>query len=217
MRNLAPFIRREKAIAASDAGTIRQRWEYGRLLLVDPEWTTPAGNLRHGAIAELIEAARKAGEKLSEREIRYRLDVASAYPCDSQYRHARADIKTWTELREASSPAVDPEPGEEPFDPRTPLEKARAAEKQLAFGEPADPAQLLLFEYWPGDQFDQQATLAELAKHADDMAEWTARRARKDAERAAYLARLVSAVDGDMSKTWEQAQAALDATGGAAA
>ncbi len=39
----------------------------------------------------------------------------------------------------------------------------------------------------------------------------TERFARKDRERAEYLASLVDAVDGDMSKTWAEAQAALDA------
>lgn len=211
MRNCAPFTRLEKVIAASDAGSIRRRWEYGRRLLVDPEFTTPAGNLRHGALADLIEAARKAGEKLSEREIRYRLEAARAYPCDSQIRHAGADFENWTALREAGFPTQEAGDGEEAHDPRTPLEKARAAEKQLAFGEPGDPGQLLLFEWFPGDQFDVLATIAELRKYADDMADWTSRQAKRDRERIAYVNQLSAAVNGDESKTWEQAQAALDA------
>lgn len=211
MRNYAPYIRLEKAIAAADAGSIRQRWEFGRRLLCDPEKTTPAGNLRHGVLAELIDAARRAGRKLSEREIRYRLEAARAYPCDSQIRHAGADFEHWTALREAGFPERESEDGEPPFDPRTPLERAQAAEKQLAFGEPGDPAQLALFEWFPGDQFDVLATIAELRKYAEDMAAWTKRQAKRDQDRLAYVERLSAAVGGDESKTWTEAQVALDA------
>jgi len=213
-RNTAPFTRLEKGIAAADSGSIRHRWEYGRLLLVDPEFTTPAGNLRHGVLADLIEAARKAGKKLSEREVRYRLEAGRTYPCDSQIRHADADFDHWTALREAAFPAYEAEDGEEPFDPRTPLEKARAAEKQLAFGEPGDPAQLALFEWFP--DFDTLATISELRKHAEDVLGWSERQAKRSRERIAYVDRLSAAVNGDESRTWEEANAALLASGDAA-
>ena len=57
------------------------------------------------------------------------------------------------------------------------------------------------------------ATLGELRKYAEESAERTERHARKDQERFDYLERLSSAVDGDEDKTWEEAQAALDARG----
>jgi hypothetical protein len=105
-----------------------------------------AGNLRHGAIAELIEAAHKAGKKLSEREIRYRLEAARAYPYESQLRTAGAEFEHWRALRDAGFPAsCEPGPDEEPFDPRTALEKARAGAKQLALGHPDPDGQLALF------------------------------------------------------------------------
>lgn len=213
MRNYAAYGRLERAIAAADAGTIRQRWEYGRRLLCDPAATTDAGNLRHGVIGGLLDAAAKTNRKLSEREIRYRLEAGRAYPCESQIRHARADFGTWSALREAGFPARDADPGDEPFDPRGAAEKARAADKQLAFGDPEDPGQLVLFEWFPDREFDVLATIAELRKYATEMAEWTTRQARRDADRLAYLDRLSAAVGGDESTTWEDAQAALDRDG----
>ena len=209
----ARYSRQEKAIAAADAGSVRQRWEYGRLLLVDDAMTTPAGNLRNGKVAELILAAAKVGRKISEREIRYRLECGRAYPCESQIRHAGAEYEGWTDLRNAGFPACDPEDGEAPYDPRGDRERSRDAARSLArHGERGDETQLPLFDYFPDDRFDETSTLAELTKYAAEMAELTERFVQRDKERAAYLASLIAAVNGDMSKTWEQAQAALDLT-----
>lgn len=207
MSTYTPYTRLERAIAAADAGSIRQRWEYGRRVLCDPAVVTAGGNLRNGVMGELVAAARKAGRQLSEREIRYRLEAGRAYPCESQIRHAGAEYGTWTALRESGFPAVDAEPGDEPFDPRRDGEKARTAEKQLTLTE---PDQLALFD-WFGDEFDEFATLAALRKWAQERAEWTERHVRRDAERFAYLDQLTAAVGGDESKTWAEAQTALTA------
>lgn len=210
MSTFAAYGRYERAIAAADAGSIRQRWEYGRRLLCDPAATTPDGNLRNGVIAGLIEAAHRRGQKLSEREIRYRLRAGEAYPCESQIRHARAGFKSWNALREAGFPPYEADPGEGPYDPRGAAEKARAADKQLALG---DPDQLALFEFFPDDRFDELATLGELRKYAEECEERTERHARRDRERFEYLERLSAAVDGNEDATWEEAQAALEAAG----
>lgn len=207
------YRRIEKAIAAADAGTAWERWLYARRLLCDPSATTPSGELRPGKMAELTEAAARAGVRLSEQEISGRLRAARAYPCESQVRKALAGHEGWSALLDADFPPYEAEPGEEPYDPRTAAEKARQAERQLALGE---PDQLTLFAMFPEDRFDELSTLDELAKWAAKSAETTAGFARKDAQRAGYLARLVAAANGDMSKTWAQAQAALDASGGAA-
>lgn len=210
MSTFAAYGRLERAIAAADAGSIRSRWEYGRRILCDPAAVTPGGSLRNGVIRELITAAHKAGRKLSEREIRYRIEAGRAYECESQIRHARAGFETWSALRDAGFPPFDPDEGDEPYDPRTIAEKMRQAEKQLALGE---PDQLLLFEYFPSDNFSELSTVGELRKYAADMAEWTERQARADAKRLAYVQALSDAVGGDESRTWAEAQAALDAGG----
>ena len=203
--------RMEKAIAAADSGSIRQRWEYGRLLLVDDTTTTPAGNLRNGAMAGLVADARKVGCKLSRREIQRRLQCGNAYPTEAQLRQILAQYRNWWQLIKAGFPAVEPLDGAEPYDPRSAAERARDASRVLAGNGPGDDGQLALFDYFPSDAFDEFSTLAELDKHTEEMAEWTARHARKDRERRAYVDRLISAVSGDMSKTWAEAQAAVDA------
>ena len=212
MRN-GRYLRAEKTIAAADAGSIRQRWEYGRLLVLDDAKTTPAGNLRNGVLAELVADSRKAGRKISEREIQYRREVARAYPSESQITQVLAEYENWWQLIQAGFPAIDAPPDAEPYDPRNATDRARDAARDLArHGQDGD-GQLALFDYFPDDKFDETSTLAELAKYAEEMAEMTEmteRYARKDRERAAYLASLIAAVSGDMSATWEEAQAALD-------
>lgn len=207
MSTNSPYTRLEKTIAAADAGGIRQRWEYGRRVLCDPAKTTQAGNLRNGAIAALIADAHRAGVKLSEREIQHRVQAGKTYPCKGQITHICASYESWGALRAAGFPAAGADPEDEPYDPRDLAEKARTAEKQLHLD---DPDQLALFDYFPGDRFSELSTLAELAKYAAEMADMTRRYAERDTERAEYLERLSRAVNGDMSKTWAEAQAALD-------
>jgi len=207
MTGFDAYGRQERAIAAADTGTMRERWEYGRRLACDPLATAPDGTLRDGVMESLITAARRRGVHLTEEEITARLAAGLAYPCESQVRAARRDFGTWAALCEARFPPVDAEPGDQPHDPRGAAEKARALDRQLALGDP-DPDQLALF---PDDRFDTLSTLAELRKYAEDSDARTKRHAAKDAERLAYLDELSGAVDGDESKTWEEAQAALDA------
>jgi hypothetical protein len=206
MSGFARYGRYEKNIAAADASPIRQRWEYGRYLVVDETATTPAGNLRNGVIPELITEARKINRKLSEREIQHRLQAAKAYPTESQIAHICASYETWGALRAAGFPAVEAEPDAEPYDPRDAAERARELARR-ARHDGGD--QLALFDYFPEDRFDETSTLAELAKYADEMTVLTERFARRDRERAEYLKRLIDAVNGDMGATWERAHAAL--------
>ena len=207
MTSFDAYGRQEKAIAAADISTTRERWEYGRRLACDPLATGKDGTLRDGVMDSLITAARKRGVHLTEAEISDRLAAGLAYPCESQIRAARRGFENWAALCDAGFPETEAEPGDRPHDPRGAAERARAVDRQLALGEP-DPEQLALF---PDDRFDTLSTLAELRKYAAESAEWTERHARKDRERLEYLNRLSEAVDGDESKTWEEAQAALDA------
>ena len=209
----ARYLRLEKYIAASDTGGILERWRYGRRLLEDDTATTPAGNLRHGVLDRLTTNASARGFKLSEREIRYRLQCARTYGTEAEIGTASADFGDWTSLREAGFPAVEVPPDAEPCDPRDADERHRDTARTLArrAGHDAtEPEQLALFEYFPDDRFGETSTLADLAKYTQEMAELTERFAQRDRERAAYLARLVDAAGGDLSVTWEQAHALLD-------
>jgi hypothetical protein len=209
----SPYRSLERQIAANDAGTIYRRWEYGRRLLCDPSATTPDGKLRPGKTAELVEAAAREGVTLTEEEIRDRVDAARAYECESQILTAREAWDDWAALRNAGFPHYDQEPGEKSYDPRTAAEKVRQAEKQLALGE---PDQLTLFKLFPGDQFSELSTLADLAKYAAESEDITRRFVDRNQKRAEYLTRLVKAAGGDMSKTWAEAQAVLDSREGGA-
>ena len=206
----ARYLRLEKYITASDVGGIIERWKYGRRLLEDGEATTPAGNFKHGVLAKLVGQAQSSGYKLPEREIQRRLQCARTYASEAQIRRAADTFGTWSSLYDAGFPAVEMPAGAEPFDPRDADEKRRDAARELArHGECGNETQLSLFDYFPDDKFDATSTLAELAKYAEEMAEMTERYARKDRERAAYLASLIEAVGGNLGATWEQAQAAL--------
>ena len=199
------YERRERAIAAADAGSIRERWEYGRLLLVDDAMTTPAGNLRHGVLAGLIAAAVRAGRKVSGREIRRRVQCARVYPCESQIGHAVADFENWRDLAEAGFPAYPAADGERPYDPRSTRDIERAHERSGADILPDPWEQRALFE-----RFDDDATLGALKRYAEEQAELTARFSRRCDDRLAYLAELIKAVDGDLTATYGRARAVLE-------
>jgi hypothetical protein len=53
---LAQYTNQERAIAAADSGSIRQRWMYGLRLLADQDKLAPAGGLRHGVTDALMAA-----------------------------------------------------------------------------------------------------------------------------------------------------------------
>ena len=183
----------------------------GQALLADAKKMTPAGNLRHGVLERIIADAKAAGYPVTEREIRYRLQCARAYATEAEIGTACSDFKTWSDLRAAGFPTVQVtlEADTEPYDPRTPDEKRRDAARELARKGQEAAGQLSLF---PDDKYGEMSTLAELAKYAAEMAEITDRYARRDEERADYLKSLIDAVSGDMSKTWGEAQAALEAS-----
>lgn len=203
---LAAYRNLEKSIRAADAGSIRQRWEYGRLLLVEDDKTTAGGHLKNGVLAKLINTAAKSGIKISEREIRYRLECARTYPCESQIRQASAEFGYWWNLVAAGFPEYSKSDGELPFDPRTTDQLGRDAGRHNPLPDNGWE-QRGLFESLDAET----STLADAERYAAEMATLTARYARKDQERAAYLAELIKAVDGDMSKTLAEAQEALEA------
>lgn len=213
MSSFAAYGRLEKAIVAADAGSIRARWEYGRRLLVDRSKTTEGGNLRNGVIDGLMGAAARQGIRISRREIQYRLQVAKTYPSEAEIAQLVAQCDSWKEAIKSGFPALGVPLGADvtPFDPRTAEEKARDAGDVLDRASQKLGGQLELFDYFKDSSFDELSTIAELRKYADEMALWTERQARRDRERLSYLDRLSAAVGGDESKTWAEANAALEA------
>jgi hypothetical protein len=206
------YLRMERAIAASDAGGIIERWRFGARLLADARKITAAGNLKHGVLSALIAEAKADGIALSEQEVQRRLKCARTYPTEAEIRESAHGFKNWDDLARAGFPPVQVPLGAdtEPFDPRDEDEKRRDAARELARRGQEAAGQLSLF---PDDKFGEMSTLMDLAKYAAEMAEITDRYARRDEERADYLRSLADAVGGDMSKTWGEAQAALEASG----
>jgi len=98
------YLKLEKSIATDERGGILHRWNYGRLLLAAK---IGRQQLPHGLTADLVAAAAKAGLKLSEREIQYRLKCAEVYDSEEKVRTACADFGSWSALREAGFPSVD--------------------------------------------------------------------------------------------------------------
>lgn len=196
------YVRIEKAIAAAAKSDIRERWLWGLRLLRDADAFAPGSSqLKPGRADELIRSARAAGLQLSEREIRYRIQCARAYPTEVQIRHAGAEFESWTELRSAGFPPFDAPDGEPPADHRTDREKEE--DRQRAF-EAILGEQGALF---PLSDFEPATTtLKELLAYADEMEEWTGRYVARDRRRREYLDELLRAVGDDLSATWLEAQ-----------
>jgi hypothetical protein len=195
------YVRIERAIAAAAKSDIRERWLWGLRVLNDPDAFAPSSTqLKPGRVDELIRSAKAAGFKLSEREIRYRIQCARAYPYESQIRHAGAEFEDWTDLRSAGFPAIDPEEGEPPADWRNESERRTDLNRALAAAGEISSDQLALF---PLDRYEPAvATLKEISEYAAEMSELTARFAARDRERADYIDLLVEAAEGDLSTTW---------------
>lgn len=201
----AQYVRQEKAIAAANAGGIRQRWLYGLRLLRDAEAVSESGkSLKNGVTEQLIASAKAAGLKLSPREIQYRLQAARVYATESQIAHACAEFEDWSALRAANFPPFDADPDEPPADHRTDDERKRDHARALATAMGEQGALFPLSDFEP-----TMTTLKDLAVYAEEMAELTERFAKRDRERQAYLDSLVEAAEGDMSMTWQDAHERL--------
>jgi hypothetical protein len=194
------YMRAERDVLAADGGGIRARWLYGLRLLADRELIADGGGLKHGVAAKLVAEAKSRGMALSEREIRYRMQAARTYPCESQIGNAVADFRAWRELISAGFPAYEPLPGEAPADYRTSEERRHEAARRLADLVGAQGALFPLDEYEPA-----AATLKDLHEYADRQDRITAGFVATGERRREYLSALVVAVDDDLSVTWAEA------------
>jgi hypothetical protein len=99
-----PYLKLERQISSDERGGILHRWRYGRQLL---EAKAGRQRLPKGLIGDLIKSADKAGLKVSEREIQYRIRCAEAYPTEAHSRTAVRLFGSWTDLREAGFPPIE--------------------------------------------------------------------------------------------------------------
>lgn len=98
------YLGLEAKIAADERGGIVHRWNYGRALLAVKNGRR---KLPDGLMTELIVDATRAGLKLSEREIQWRVRCATVYEDDRQLRKAITEWGTWFALTQAGFPAVE--------------------------------------------------------------------------------------------------------------
>lgn len=106
------YLKLERRIATGEHGGIIERWRYGRLLL---DAKTGRQRLPKGMIGDLVAAAERAGLKLSEREIQYRIQCAETYQTEVDSRSAAAAMGSWRALCDAGFPPVEA-PGSDPDD-----------------------------------------------------------------------------------------------------
>lgn len=194
------YMRAERDVLAADGGGIRARWLVGLRLLADRELIADGGGLKHGVAAKLVAEAKSRGMALSEREIRYRMQAARTYPCESQIGNAVAVFGAWRELIKAGFPAFPPLDGEAPADYRTTEERRRDLARALkdAIGD-----DLTLF---PLDRYEPtEATLKDLHDYADEQDRMTEGFVTRGRKRREYLAALDAAAGDDLSVTWEAA------------
>jgi hypothetical protein len=210
----AEYGRIERAISASGHGTIVERWRYGRRLCCDPKMTTPAGNFKHGALEKLI---RASGGKISERELRYRLECGRTYPKLSQIGRASADFDHWWNLIKAGFPAYAGDPDELPFNPLETKELIKQHETQEErFREdgqyegggifPRDDCEGALI---PRDTFPGTTPMHEIDRWASENLELMSRGLDRAHKIRRYADSLIKAVNGDLQLSLDEAERRL--------
>jgi hypothetical protein len=202
---LAQYTVREAGIISADSDGIRKRWMWGLRLLHDPDAFAPGSTqLRPGVADDLIKSAAKRDIKLSEREIRYRLQCARAYPTEAEFGTAVLNFPDWTSLREAGFPAFEVPADEPPADWRTDAERTRDRNRAWLDATNGMDAMFPLSDFEP-----VETTLGDLEDFMKQQLQINENYAATYDKRRAYLDDLESAVGGDLSATWEQAQTAL--------
>jgi hypothetical protein len=202
------YVKQEKAIATADSGGIRQRWLWGLRLLRDTEAMASERSLKHGVTEQLIAAATASGLKLSDREIRRRLQCARTYPTEAEIGRATADFETWFDLIQAGFPTYEAPPDEPPADHRTDAEREHDHARALIdlIGEQGSLFPLRDFE-------PTVTTLKDLQAYTEQMEELTARFRQRDRKRRDYLESLIEAAGNDLSMVWQEAHNRLEAAG----
>lgn len=186
------YIRLETRIASGSLADVIHRWRYGRQLLAEK-----AGRkqLPHGLIEGLIKDAADAGLAVSRREIQYRLRCAEVYGSEAEVRTALCALRSWSDLRDAGFPPVEPtEPDE--FEAEGIPTGAPDEFEQLTL-IPGAPPVLRVKGRTPVDL--SLATLADFKAYCEQSAEITANFAKRDALLWAAYRAMLDGSGGDMA------------------
>jgi hypothetical protein len=199
--------RLERKIAASDSGGILERWNYGVEVL-----KAKAGKrkLPDGMLAGLVAAAgmkkdAKGNEKpkISERDIRYRVQFAEVYPTEAHVRQIIAEWGLWSEIIAAGFPEVVVD--------ETPSVGDVLDDIEGGAGDPQEFEQPGLFPDLVKKIPLPVSPLRNLVAYAEEMRGMTASYAKRDDERQAHLLELTIAAGGDLDVTYQDAMAMLRA------
>jgi len=192
------YLRQEKAIAVGAADDIERRWKWGLRLLHDPQaFAKGSSQLRPGVSDGLVKSARACGFKLSESEIRWRLQCARAYPSETAIRCARSEYRDWWSLCRAGFPPVAVPPDEPPADSRTDTERRHDHARALMDLVGGQGVLFSMRDFEP-----TETPLQILRAYADEQHQLTGRFVEVDTKRLAYLEKLEAAAGGDMDMTW---------------
>lgn len=197
MSTKSPFLKLDRKIANEERGGVLNRWAYGCELL-----KAKAGRkqLPHGMIADLVAAAERAGIKLSEREIQYRIKCATVYDSEAKVRKAAADFGTWSEIISAGFPEVT-------VDEELTIDEVLTTIENGPRPDPQEFEQLGMFPEIVKSVPLASATLRHLVAYAEEMRTMTASFAKRDEERREHLRELTAATGGDLDVTYPEAVA----------
>lgn len=207
----AVYMRQETQITSVDQKGIAQRRLWGlRLVHDDDVFTVRRGvrstQLKPGTIEKLVEQSKKKGLKLSETEIRYRIQCARAYPTDAKFAKILGEFDTWWDLIQAKFPEVESDPDEAETDYRTDEEKAdERRRKLLGLAAMFDPQQPLPF---PSDWEPDETPVKEMLAHTEDQDRITAGFVAAGDKRRAYLDPIVRKLEElglDLETSWAEA------------
>lgn len=106
------LVQLERRIAEHESAALRDRWEFGKLMLAARDG---AGRLPNRYLTELTERTGK-----SRRELAYRAQFAESYPSEDELCTAVHSFKSWTEVRETLKKDKDTADNI-PIEPPTPL------------------------------------------------------------------------------------------------
>jgi hypothetical protein len=124
MSDIETLVLIDKRIDESEADALRDRWEFGKLMLAE----RVGKQLPKGMQAQLVQATGK-----SEREIRYRMQFAEKYPSEAEVGKALPTFESWSQVIKSMA---TPRPKREPKP--TPQLEARQEELDLRMDTPLD-------------------------------------------------------------------------------
>lgn len=99
---ITAYVEIDRRVDDAEGAGILARWEFGRELLIERE-VNGGRQLPHGRLAEVCAATGK-----SEREIRYRIQLAERYRTREEVGTAVPTFGSWTELRQSLTEPTEP-------------------------------------------------------------------------------------------------------------